>query len=264
MTASPGADKAAQNNIESFTKRAERFTQKTGGSTLAPLQGALKRIGFSRGGWAADFGIGTGNSAVPFLEAGGRVIGVDITPAMAQTGKKRLADEGFDRGAHFTIALCERTPIPDGAMDCAVCRNVFHHLADPGDVVREMSRVVRPGGHVIAMDHCYPDSDADRARIEEIDHIREPVMVRILSLKDFRGIYAANGLEVTHAESMSKRDTFNNWISGAETPEANIPAVREGVERLRDEGGESWMQPQGEGDDLTLLRWDAIVVGKKT
>ena len=89
-------------------------------------------------------------------------------------------------------------------------------------------------------------------------------MVRILSLKDFRGIYAANGLEVTHAESMSKRDTFNNWISGAETPEANIPAVREGVERLRDEGGESWMQPQGEGDDLTLLRWDAIVVGKKT
>lgn len=263
MTSSSGADEAAQKNIESFTQRAEKFTQKTGGLTLAPLRGALERIGFSSGGWAADFGVGTGNSAIPFLEAGGRVIGVDITPAMALKGKMRLADEGLARGAYFTIALCERTPIPDAAMDCAVCRNVFHHLADPGDVVREMSRVVRPGGHVIVMDHCYPDSDADRARIEEIDHIREPAMVRILSVKDLRAIYAARGLEVAHAESMSRRDTFNNWISGAETHETSIRATREGVERLRDEGDERWMQPEGEGDDLTLLRWDAIVVGKK-
>ncbi|MBT3435017.1 MAG: class I SAM-dependent methyltransferase [Nitrospinaceae bacterium] len=263
MTATPDANEAAQKNLESFTRRAGNFTQKTGGQTLVPLREVLEGIAFPAGGWAADFGIGTGNSAIPFIEAGGRVIGVDITPAMALTGKKRLADEGLGHGAHFTIALCEQTPIPDAAVDCAICRNVFHHLANPDDVVCEMSRVVRPGGHVIVMDHCYPDSDVERARIEEIDHIREPEMVRILSPKDFRGIYAACGLEVTEVETMNRRDTFDNWISGAETGEATIREVREGVERLRDEGGESWLLPEGEGDDLSLLRWDAIVVGKK-
>lgn len=253
---------AARMNIESFTRRADGFTRNSGTETLTPLHRAVARIGFGPGRWAADFGIGTGNSALPFLKAGGRVLGVDLTPAMARRGRERLAGEGFSHDAHFTLARCERTPLADGAVDCAICRNTFHHLADPETVVREMARVVRPGGHVIVMDHCYPDDDAERARIEEIDHIREPAMVRILSLKDFRAIFAACGLEVEEAEALSRRDSFDNWIAGAGTAEADIPRVRAGVRRLRDEGG-GWLAPEGEDAALTLLRWDAIVVGRK-
>lgn len=257
-----GIGDAARKNVESFSQRAARFTEKTLGEALNPLRLALERIGFGPGQWAADFGVGTGNSAIPFLEAGGDVLGLDVTPAMVQKGMKRLTEQGFPENAHFILATCEQTPIANGSVDCAVCRNVFHHLAAPSEVVREMARVVRPGGHVIVMDHCYPDSDDERRRIEEIDHIREPVMVRILSLKDFRTIYVENGLEVITAEATCWRDSFDNWISGAETPKESIPAVREGVEGLRDEGG-GWMDPQGHDEGLSLLRWDAIVVGRK-
>ncbi len=259
---STGAEGAAQKNIESFTRRADSFTHHSAGETIDHLREAARRIGFGPGSWAADFGVGTGNSALPFLETGGRVLGLDITPAMVRTGKQRLADEGHAVNAHFILGLCERTPIRDSAMDCAVCRNVFHHFAAPDEVVREMARTVRPGGHVIVMDHCYPDDDDERHRTEEIDHIREPAMVRILSLKDFRAIYAENGLEVIAAEARERRVVFDQWVSGAGTDEKSVPLVRAGVERLRDEGG-SWIAPEGEGERLTLLQLDAMVVGRK-
>ena len=258
----PDPADAARVNLESFTRRAESFTERTRGDNIPPLGRAAASIGFGPGRWAADFGVGTGNSAVPFLQMGGRVLGVDLTPAMIRSGRRRLAGEGLARGAHFVLALCERAPLPDGAVDCAVCRNTFHHLAAPGEVFGEMARVVRPGGHVILMDHCYPDDAAGRARIEEIDRVREPAMVRILSLKDMRALFAERGLEVVRAESMSRRDSFENWMAGAGTEAASVPLVRAGVERLRDEGG-SWMAPEGEGAALTVLRWDALVVGRK-
>ncbi|MBI2177002.1 MAG: class I SAM-dependent methyltransferase [Candidatus Tectomicrobia bacterium] len=253
---------AARRNLESFTRRAGCFTERTKGDNIPPLRHAAEAIGFGPGQWAADFGVGTGNSAVPFLQAGGSVIGIDITPAMARSGRKRLAEEGLARGAHFVLALCEGAPLAEGAVDCAVCRNVFHHLAAPREVLREMARVVRPGGHVILMDHLYPDGEAERARMEEIDHAREPAMVRILSLKDMRALFAECGLEVTGSETMSRRDTFENWLHGAGTAAESVPLVRAGVERLRGEGG-SWMAPEGEGAVLTVLRWDALVVGRR-
>lgn len=253
---------AARRNLESFTRRADCFTERTKGDPIPPLRRAVEGAGFGPGQWAADFGVGTGNSAVPFLQAGGRVLGVDLTPAMIRSGRKRLAGEGLARGAHFVLALCERAPLAEGAVDCAVCRNTFHHLAAPDEVFREMARVVRPGGHVILMDHLYPDEEAERARMEEIDHVREPAMVRILSLKDMRALFAGEGLEVVTAESMSRRDTFDNWLHGAGTAAESVPFVRAGVERLRGEGG-SWMAPEGEGAALTVLRWDALVVGRK-
>jgi SAM-dependent methyltransferase len=253
---------AARRNVESFTRRADCFTERTKGDPIPALRRAVGAIGFGPGRWAADFGVGTGNSALPFLAAGGRVLGIDVTPAMARSGQKRLAEEGLGQGAHFVLALCERAPLAAGAVDCAVCRNTFHHLAAPGEVLREMARVVRPGGHVLLMDHLYPDDEAERARIETIDHIREPAMVRILALKDMRALFAGCGLEVAGTEAMSRRDTFENWLHGAGTDEASVAAVRAGVERLRDEGG-SWMAPEGEGAALTVLRWDALVVGRK-
>jgi len=255
-------DSAARLNVESFTRRADCFTERTKGDPIPALRRAVERIGFGPGRWAADFGVGTGNSALPFLQAGGRVLGIDITPAMARSGRKRLAEESLARNAHFVLALCERAPLAEGSADCAVCRNTFHHLARPEEVLREMARAVRPGGVVLLMDHLYPDDGRERARIEEIDHVREPAMVRILSMKDMRALFARCGLEVECAETMSRRDSFDNWLRGAETAAGSVPFVRAGVERLREEGG-SWMAPEGEGAGLTVLRWDAIVVGRK-
>ncbi|MDP6365491.1 MAG: class I SAM-dependent methyltransferase [Nitrospinota bacterium] len=142
--------------MDDFTRRAGQFDRKVKEKESAQFERAVHDSGFGPGHVAVDMGIGTGNAALPFLKAGGRVFGVELTPAMAQKGAKRLAEEGFAARALYTIAPAERAPIGCEAADAAVSRNVFHHFADPRAVFTEMAWTVRPGGHVFVIYFSIP------------------------------------------------------------------------------------------------------------
>ena len=54
--------------------------------------------------------------------------------------------------AQFETADLMAIPLPDGAMDFAVCTLALTHCADLGPPIRELARLVRPGGHVVISD----------------------------------------------------------------------------------------------------------------
>ena len=47
----------------------------------------------------------------------------------------------------------EDLPVPDGSFDVVICNQVLEHCADPAQAVRELRRVVAPGGRVLASTH---------------------------------------------------------------------------------------------------------------
>ena len=97
--------------------------------------------------------IGTGTGRVLEL-LGPRVregLGVDASPAMLALARARLARAGL---GHCAVRRADmyRLPLPGGEVDLAVLQMVLHYAEDPGRVLAEAARVLRPGGRLIVVD----------------------------------------------------------------------------------------------------------------
>ncbi|MFG2755251.1 class I SAM-dependent methyltransferase [Streptomyces wuyuanensis] len=94
-----------------------------------------------------DAGCGTGR-ALPLLRRAvgpaGTVVGADLTLEMLQTA----ARAGRDRDAALLQADASRLPLRTASMDAVFASGLIAHLPNPADDLRELARVVRPGGRL--------------------------------------------------------------------------------------------------------------------
>jgi SAM-dependent methyltransferase len=96
-----------------------------------------------------DVGSGPGSIALGLAEvvAPGDVVGVDLQPAQAERARGLAAERGV-ANARFEVASVYELPFPDGSFDAALAHVVLMHLREPVRALREMRRVLRPGGVV--------------------------------------------------------------------------------------------------------------------
>ena len=109
-----------------------------------------------RGLTVADIGTGTGILAAELAALGIAVIAVDHSPPMLDNARARLEADGVE-GVELRLGEAGALPLADGEVDAAFAHMVLQHLASPADAVREMHRVVRPGGTVVLVDFVQHD-----------------------------------------------------------------------------------------------------------
>jgi len=106
-----------------------------------------------------DLGCGTGRIAevlAPFI---GRVVAIDASPDMLEAARRRLADVA---NIDLRLGRLEQLPIEDGVLDAACVALVLHHAPDPGRVLTEVGRVLRPGGRLLIVDMVSHERDEYR------------------------------------------------------------------------------------------------------
>jgi ubiquinone/menaquinone biosynthesis C-methylase UbiE len=96
----------------------------------------------------ADVGTGTGFLAEAALDAGARVIGIDISEGMLAQVRSRFSGRPFEARAGETEAL----PLADGEADAVLGNMVLHHAPNPPVAIREMARALKPGGTLVITD----------------------------------------------------------------------------------------------------------------
>jgi SAM-dependent methyltransferase len=113
---------------------------------LPASQALVDACAISAGQEVLDVAAGNGNLALLAAREGAAVVASDLTPAMVELGRARLAEEGYD--VEWVVADVEELPFEDGRFDCAA--SVFGAMFAPRPEVAasEMFRVVRPGGTV--------------------------------------------------------------------------------------------------------------------
>jgi ubiquinone/menaquinone biosynthesis C-methylase UbiE/DNA-binding transcriptional ArsR family regulator len=97
----------------------------------------------------ADLGCGTGaisQSVAPFVQ---RVIAVDESSAMLAAAKKRLHGLG---NVDIRSGRLEALPLDDAEVDVALLFLVLHYATDPGRVISEAVRALKPGGRLLVLD----------------------------------------------------------------------------------------------------------------
>ena len=102
-----------------------------------------------------DVGCGTGSLALVArrrVGAGGAVHGVDASPAMIARARRKAGAKGLD--VAFAVARAQALPFPDAHFDVVLCTLMLHHLprAARAQCMREIRRVLAPGGRVLAVD----------------------------------------------------------------------------------------------------------------
>lgn len=107
----------------------------------------LKRV-VPRDGRVLDLGCGTGPVLAEVRKHGLACTGLDLSPDMIERARGRLRTMGLaDDDVH--LGDCCRTPFADASFDAVVCLGVISYVETYGDVLREIARLVKPGGHVI-------------------------------------------------------------------------------------------------------------------
>ncbi len=113
-----------------------------------------------------DVGCGAGiDSLIAARMAGpeGAVVGVDMTPAMLERARASAAEAGFGN-VEFHEGLAESLPVADGWADVVISNGVLNLFPDKLAGLREMARVLRPGGRLQVGDILVQKSVGDKAK----------------------------------------------------------------------------------------------------
>jgi ubiquinone/menaquinone biosynthesis C-methylase UbiE len=119
---------------------------------LAPAHAELlARAAFAPGDRVLDVAFGTGLISLAAARAvgpSGRVLGVDISGEMVDAAQRRAGRDGLAH-ASFLRMDAEHLELPDAGFDVVLCALGLMYVPEPERALREMLRVLRPGGRLV-------------------------------------------------------------------------------------------------------------------
>jgi SAM-dependent methyltransferase len=120
---------------------------------LEPAQSLMLDMADLQPGWRVlDVACGTGLVSFRIAEAvgpRGAVVGTDISGEMVEAARRHAAERGVANAA-FERCDAEALPYPDASFDAAVCGLGLMYVAEPLQALREMRRLLKPGGRAAA------------------------------------------------------------------------------------------------------------------
>ena len=157
-----------------------------------------------------DVATGGGHTALAVAGVAGRVTACDLTEPMLAAARDLSRARGVGNVA-FVAADVSALPFADGAFDLVTCRIAPHHFADVAGAVRQVQRVLRPGGSFLVQDILGHDDPDAAAFIREVERRRDRSHVRAYRAVEWRAFLRAAGLTVMEEAVVAKERPWAEW-----------------------------------------------------
>jgi ubiquinone/menaquinone biosynthesis C-methylase UbiE len=123
-------------------------TMRTAFFSEAVREKASTAAGVRAGQLAADIGAGSGFITEGLLQGGVSVIAVDQSEAMLAEMRRKFAGAGVD----LRLGQAESLPLADASVDAVFANMYLHHVERPAQAIKEMRRLLKPGGRLVITD----------------------------------------------------------------------------------------------------------------
>jgi ubiquinone/menaquinone biosynthesis C-methylase UbiE len=163
---------------------------------------ALDLANLKPGELVLDIGCGTGTLAIAAQQrvgSGGKVYGIDASPEMLARAGRKASKAGAE--VVFKNGIAEALPFPDGQFDAVLSTVMLHHLGRKGrqQCAREVRRVLKPGGRVLAVDFAKP-AQGKKGLLDHFHHHG------YINLQDLVALLTEAGLKTVESGSVGIGD----------------------------------------------------------
>jgi ubiquinone/menaquinone biosynthesis C-methylase UbiE len=213
-------------------------------------------------GWRVlDIATGGGHTALAVAPHVREVVATDLTAAMLAAAERFIRGKGVH---NVTFREADATALPFGRaeFDLVTCRIAPHHFPDCAQFVREVARVLVPGGTAMVIDNVVPDDPAAARHINAVEKLRDPSHNWAHTQADWLDFFALAGLAVTHRESFRKLRDFDYW-TGMMAVDAHTKAQLRVLIEQAPAAARAALAPEVVGDKLRLYLTEVLIVGQK-
>ena len=167
-------------------------------------EAAIRALGIEPGHHVLEVGIGTGLN-LPIYPARCRLTGIDLSEEMLRKAYEKVAELGL---TNVSLRAMDATVMEfdDNEFDSSVATYTISAVPDPVSVLREMRRVVKPGGSIVVLNHFR----SERRVVGRIEDLVAPVCTRLgwKSNLPLEPLLRRVGLT---PEFSTKVNLFNGW-----------------------------------------------------
>ena len=140
---------------------------------LATSAGLVRRLSTAEGLRVLEVGVGTGKN-MPYWPKDVPMTAIDLTPGMLAAAERRAQRLGL--AADLRLGDVQALDFPDGGFDAALATFVFCSVPDPVLGLRELKRVVKPGGQLLLLEHVR----SAHPRLGALMDFVNPLVVRLM------------------------------------------------------------------------------------
>jgi len=180
----------------------------------APLfQAMMEATDIGSGTHVLDIGCGAGHSSALIQEAGATVVGVDAAQGMVD-----YANAAFD-GVDFQVGGLEELAFEDDEFDVVFAANSVQYAADLGTALRELARVCRPGGSIVAGLFGPPEAVSYKPVLDALGQFMPPSPpggkpggpFRLSAPGALEAGFAAAGIDVSRSGDVNCPFEYESW-----------------------------------------------------
>ena len=218
--------RSSQSAAEQFGRQAEHYAVSTGVHAHSEgLDIIQEYASLGDGGLAVDIATGAGFTAFAVSPYVKRVLATDIAAGMLRQAGQLAGERSLDN-VELAFVEAEHMPFAAGSLDMVTCRQAAHHFYDLSQALREISRVLKPGGVFLLSDTSAPEEDAVAAWMNDVELRRDATHVWDRKQSEWRVMLQEVGLAVTHLQMVRVHLEFNDWVKRSATPEEKIEPLR--------------------------------------
>lgn len=235
-----------QITLDQFTHQAETFAAAPQIRDEAALRLLLDLTEAGADDTALDVACGPGLVACAFAERVRHATGIDLVPAMLEQARGLQARKQL-QNVTWRLGPVPPLPFPDASFTIVTARYAFHHFAEPGAALAEMTRVCAPGGRVLVCDVVASPDPRKAEAFNRMERLRDPSHVRALTAEEIQAFLTRAGLLAPRAKLYRLEFELERLLEGSRTEPVAAGQVRAQVQQslaedtlgvgLRSEGG---------------------------